>query len=136
MSIAIQAPYDYIKFFDIAANAFKEKKNNIYRQLMRVLITTYQNILSEIKHENEICAQNKHLKMNEKELDRYYDTMYDLVDAIKLLQKHLEPYKDKDTLFNDLYILVIKIHEALIDHIDTISTKEVKKIQEEYLHAN
>jgi DNA polymerase III delta prime subunit len=136
MSIAIQAPYDYIKFFDIATNAFKEKKNNIYKQLMTVLITTYLNILSEIKHENEIYAQNKHLEMNEKELDRYYDTMYDMGDAIKLLQKHLEPYTDKDTLFNDLYILAIKIHEALIDHIDTISTKEVKKIQEEYLHAN
>jgi len=62
--------------------------------------------------------------------------MYAMADTIKLLKSHLAPLKDKDGLFFDLNETVQMIHEHIIEHIDIVSTQEVKKIQDRYLKAS
>jgi len=62
--------------------------------------------------------------------------MYDIVDLVKLLKKHLIPLKDEDGLFEDLYNTVDKLHEALIYNIDLISTQEVNEIHKRYAEAS
>lgn len=126
----------YLDFFDIAIDAYESKKLDIYRKIMTTLIASYKTLLYDIEIENNALENVEELAINEEELDSFYDAMYDLVDLVKLLKKHLIPLKDKDGLFRDLYQIVHKLHEAIILHIDIISTQEVKYLQSRYAKAS
>ena len=127
---------DYVKFFDIAADAYNSKKTDIYRQIMTTLLSSYKTLLYDIELINSELMQKESLDMNDVELDIFYESMYAMADTIKLLKSHLAPLKDKDGLFFDLNETVQMIHEHIIEHIDIVSTQEVKKIQDRYLKAS
>ncbi len=126
----------YLDFFDIALDAYESKEIDIYRKLMTTLISSYKTLLYDIEIENNDLENVEHLTIQEEDLDLFYDMMYEMVDLVKLLKKHILPVKDKDGLFNDLYQIVEKLHEAIILHIDLISTQEVKAIQSRYVKAS
>ncbi len=126
----------YLDFFDIALDAYESKKTDIYRKLMTTLISSYKTLLHDIEIENNDLENVEHLTIQEEDLDLFYDMMYEMVDLVKLLKKHILPVKDKDGLFNDLYQTAEKLHEAIILHIDLISTQEVKAIQSRYVKAS
>ena len=126
----------YLDFFDIALDAYESKEIDIYRKLMTTLISSYKTLLYDIEIENNDLENAEHLTIQEEDLDLFYDMMYEMVDLVKLLKKHILPVKDKDGLFNDLYQIVEKLHEAIILHIDLISTQEVKAIQSRYVKAS
>ena len=126
----------YLDFFDIAIDAYESKKTDIYRKIMTTLIASYKTLLQNMEIENNRLENVEHLAIKEEELDFFYDSMYDMVDLIKLLKKHLLPLKEKDGLFADLYQTVDKLHEAVVLHIDIISTQEVKEIQSRYVKAS
>jgi hypothetical protein len=126
----------YLDFFDIALDAYESKEIDIYRKLMTTLISSYKTLLYDIEIENNDLENVEHLTIQEEDLDLFYDMMYEMVDLVKLLKKHILPVKDKDGLFNDLYQTDEKLHEAIILHIDLISTQEVKAIQSRYVKAS
>ena len=126
----------YLDFFDIAIDAYNIKKLDIYRKIMTTLIASYKVLLHEVEIENNALENVEHLTINEEDLDLFYDAMYDMVDLVKLLKKHLAPVKDKDGLFNDLHQTADKLHEAIMLHIDIISTQEVKELQSRYAKAS
>ena len=126
----------YLDFFDIAIDAYESDKIDIYRKIMTTLIASYTTLLHDIQIKNNDLENVEHLTINEEELDLFYDAMYDMVDLIKLLKKHLTPVQNKDGLFGDLYQIVDKLHEASILHIDIISTQEVKELQSRYAKAS
>ena len=126
----------YLDFFDIAIDAYNTKKLDIYRKIMTTLIASYKALLHEVEIENNALENVEHLTINEEDLDLFYDAMYDMVDLVKLLKKHLAPVKDKDGLFNDLHQTADKLHEAMMLHIDIISTQEVKELQSRYAKAS
>jgi len=136
MTIAMNNTTDYVKFFDIAADAYNSKKTDIYRQIMTTLLSSYKTLLYDIELINSELMQKESLDMNDVELDIFYESMYAMADTIKLLKSHLAPLKDKDGLFFDLNETVQMIHEHIIEHIDIVSTQEVKKIQDRYLKAS
>jgi hypothetical protein len=49
MTIAMNNTTDYVKFFDIAADAFSSKKTDIYRQIMTTLLASYKTLLYDIE---------------------------------------------------------------------------------------
>jgi len=122
----------YLDFFDIALDAYENKKIDVYRKIMTTLIASYKTLLHDIEIKNNDLETVEHLTINEEDLDSFYDAMYTMVDLIKLLKKHLEPVKTKDGLFSDLHKTVDKLHEAIILNIDIISTQEVKELQSRY----
>jgi len=122
----------YLDFFDIAKEAYESQKTDIYRKIMTTLIASYKSSLHTIEIENSDLDNVEHLSINEEELESFYDAMYDMVDLVKLLKKQLIPLKAKDGLFDDLYHTTDKLHEALMHHIDIISTQEVKMLQKRY----
>ena len=126
----------YLDFFDIAIDAYESKKTDIYRKIMTTLIASYKSLLHEIEIENNSMENTEKLSIKEEELDLFYDSMYDAVDLVKLLKKHLLPLKEKDGLFGDLYQTVDKLHEAMMLHIDMVSTQEVKALQSRYAKAS
>ena len=126
----------YLDFFDIARDAYESKKTDIYRKIMTTLIASYTASLHTLEIENNDLEKVEHLTINEEELDSFYDAMYDMIDLVKLLKKHLLPLKEKYGLFDDLYSTADKLHEALIHHIDIISTQEVKALQNRYAKAS
>jgi len=126
----------YLDFFDIAVDAYKSNKVDIYRKIMTTLISSYRSLLQETEIENGSLENSKLLSIPEEELDLFYDAMYDMVDLVKLLKKHLVPLNDEDGLFEDLYNTVDKLHEALIYNIDLISTQEVNEIHKRYAEAS
>ena len=126
----------YLDFFDIAKDAFESDKIDIYRKIMTTLIASYTSLLHMLEIENSDLEKVEQLTINEEELDSFYDAMYAMVDLVKLLKKHLLPLKEKDGLFDDLYSTADKLHEALIHHIDIISTQEIKVLQNRYSKAS
>ena len=126
----------YLDFFDIAVDAYKSKKIDIYRKIMTTLIASYKSLLHEIEIENNDLENVEELSINKEELDLFYDSMYEMVDLIKLLKKHLLPLKDNDGLFDDLYQTADKLHGTILHHIDIISTQEVREIQGRYAKAS
>lgn len=126
----------YLDFFDIAIDAYESKKLDIYRKIMTTLIASYKTLLHDIEIENNALENEEQLAINEEDLDSFYDAMYELVDLVKLLNKHLEPLKDKEGLFDVLYQTVHKLHEAVMLHIDIVSTQEVKELQSRYAKAS
>ncbi len=136
MTAIVQANESYLDFFDIAVEAYKSKKTDIYRKLMTTLIATYTKFLHDIEMENSELENSEALAVNEEELDLFYEKTYTTVDLIKLLKTHLSPLKDQDGLFEDLYSVADKLHDALIYRIDLVSTQEVKTIRERYAEAS
>ncbi len=126
----------YLDFFDIAVDAYTSKKTDIYRKIMTTLIAAYKKLLHEIEIENSNLENADSLTLNEEELDLFYDNMYDMVDLIKLLKSHLMPLKEHDGLFADLYQTADKLHDALMLHIDLVSSQEVKMLQDRYAKAS
>ena len=126
----------YLDFFDIALDAYENKKIDVYRKIMTTLIASYKTLLHDVQIENSDLENVEHLTINEEDLDLFYDTMYTMVDLLKLLKKHLVPMKNKEGLFDDLYQTVNKLHEAIMLHIDMISTQEVKELQSRYAKAS
>ena len=126
----------YLDFFDIAVDAYTSKKTDIYRKIMTTLIAAYKKLLHEIEIENSNLENADTLTLNEEELDLFYDNMYDMVDLIKLLKSHLMPLKEHDGLFADLYQTADKLHDALMLHIDLVSSQEVKMLQDRYAKAS
>lgn len=126
----------YLDFFDIALDAYENKKIDVYRKIMTTLIASYKTLLHDIEIENNDLERVEYLTINEEDLDSFYDAMYNLVDLIKLLKKYLEPVKNKDGLFSDLHQTAEKLHEAIMLHIDIISTQEVKELQGRYAQAS
>jgi hypothetical protein len=126
----------YLDFFDIAVEAYNTKKTDIYRKIMTTLISSYKKLLHEIEIENSDLENVDSLTINEEDLDLFYDSMYDMVDLIKLLKTHLLPLKEKDGLFADLYQTADKLHDAFILHIDLISMQEVRALQDRYAKAS
>ena len=126
----------YLDFFDIAVDAYKHKQLDIYRKIMTTLIASYKSLLYEVEIENSNLENEVKLAMNRGELDHFYDTMYDMVDLLKLLKKHLSPLKESDGLFKDLYEITDKLHVATLHHIDIVSTQEVVKIQKHFVKAS
>jgi hypothetical protein len=125
----------YLDFFDIALDAYENKKIDVYRKIMTTLIASYKTLLYDVEIYNNDLENVEHLTINEEDLDIFYDDMYTMVDLLKLLKKHLEPVKNKDGLFDDLKQIVEKLHEAIILHIDIISTQEIKELQSRYAKA-
>ncbi len=126
----------FLDFFDIAVDAYESKKIDIYRKIMTTLIASYKKLLHEIEIENSDLENVNSLAINEEDLELFYDSMYDMVDLIKLLKSHLAAFKDKDGLFSDLYQTVDKLHDALMLHIDLISMQEVRTLQDRYTKAS
>lgn len=136
MAIAMNNTVDYVKFFDIAVDAYNSKKTDIYRQLMTTLISAYKSLLYDIELTNADLTKQEALSIDEAELDMFYENIYEIVDMIKLLKAHLEPLKSRDGLFADLYDTAHKIHEKMVEHIDIVSTQEVKEMQTRYQQAS
>jgi len=136
MTAILNNTSSYLDFFDIALDAYESKKTDVYRKIMTTLIASYKTLLHDIEIENNALENAEHLVIHEEDLDSFYEAMYDMVDAIKLLKKHLEAVKDKDGLFYDLYQTIEKLHEAIILHIDIISTQEVKELQDRFAKAS
>ena len=126
----------YLDFFDIAIDAYNSKKLDIYRKIMTTLIASYKTLLHDIEIENNALENEEHLSVNEEALDLFYDEMYEMIDLVKLLKTHLTPLKDKEGLFADLYQTAEKLHEAMMHHIDIVSTQEVKALQSRYAKAS
>ena len=122
----------YLDFFDIAKEAFEGQKRDIYRKIMITLIEAYKKLLQNIEIQNITLEKEQNLTISEDNLDNFYDDMYDVLDLVKLLKTHLMPYREKDELFEDLYNIVDKLHEAIVLNLDLVSTQEVKLIQERY----
>ena len=99
---------------------------------MITLIEAYKKLLQHIEIENLALEKEQTLAIDEESLETFYDNIYDVIDLVKLLKNHLMPYREKDGLFEDLYAIVNNLHEALVLHLDIISTQEVKLIQDRY----
>ncbi len=123
----------YIDFFDIAVEAYRDKKIDIYRKLMVTLIASYKKLLHEIEIANSELEKVDSLGVDEDKLELFYDNLYDALDLIKLLKSHILPLKDEDGLFIELYQVIDKLHDALVLHLDIISMQEVRAIQKEYI---
>lgn len=136
MTAMMNTTSSYLDFFDIAVDAYETQKTDIYRKIMTTLISSYKSLLHEIEIENSDIENVEELTIKEEELDIFYDAMYDMVDLVKLLKKHLTPFKEKDGLFDDLYQTANKLHEALLHHIDLISTQEVNEIHSRHQKAS
>jgi len=126
----------YLDFFDIALDAYENEKIDVYRKIMTTLIASYKAFLHDVQIENNDLENIEQLTINEEDLDTFYEAMYNMVDLLKLLKKHLLPMKSKEGLFSDLYQTVDTLHEAIILHIDIISTQEVKELQSRYAKAS
>jgi len=126
----------YLDFFDIALDAYENEKIDVYRKIMTTLIASYKAFLHDVQIENNDLENTEQLTINEEDLDTFYEAMYNMVDLLKLLKKHLLPMKSKEGLFSDLYQTVDTLHEAIILHIDIISTQEVKELQSRYAKAS
>ena len=125
--------HSYFDFFTIAIDAYHNQNRQIYRKLMTTIISTYKALTNEIELSNSYIDKSEKLNYSDNELDNFYDTIYDSIDIIKLYKRRLQNLKNQDELFDDLYKIIDKLHLVIIEHLDRISTLEVKSIQEEYI---
>ena len=124
--------HSYFDFFTIAIEAYNSQNKNIYRKLMITLISTYKALINEIELSSSYLDKTEKLHYLENELETFYDNMYDSMDIIKLYKKQLEELKTQDGLFADLYEVIDKLYLVMIEHLDRVSTLEVKSIQQKY----
>ena len=128
--------HSYLDFFTIAVDAYNSQNQNIYRKLMTTIISTYKALTNEIELSSSYLDKSEKLNYSENELENFYDNMYDSIDIIKLYKKQLQELKSQDGLFDDLCEVIDRLHLVMVEHLDRISTLEVKSIQEKYAKAS
>ena len=122
----------YVDFFEIAVESFENKNITVYRKMMVVIINFYKSLLHEIEISNIELNKSEKLYFSQTELEKFYENMYEAVDILALFKNRLKPLEEKDDFFKDLYILVSKLHEEIVENIDLVSTLEAKEIQSIY----
>ena len=128
--------HSYLDFFNIAVDAYNSRNQNIYRQLMMTIISTYKSLTNELELSSFDLDKVEKLHYSESELESFYDKMYDSIDIIKLYKKQLQKLKKQDRLFDDLYEVVDRLHLVMVEYLDRVFTLEVKAIQQEYAKAS
>ena len=128
--------HSYFDFFTIAVDAYKSQNQNIYRKLMTTIISTYKTLTNEFEFSSSHLDKIEKLYYSESELESFYDNIYDSIDIIKLYKKQLQELKEQDGLFDDLYEVIDRLHLVMVEHLDRISTLEVKTIQQKYAEAS
>ena len=128
--------HSYLDFFTIAVDAYNSENQNIYRKLMTTIISTYKALTNEFELSSSYLDKSEKLHYSESELENFYDNMYDSIDIIKLYKKQLQELKNEDGLFDDFCEVIDKLHLVMVEHLDRVSTLEVKAIQEKYTKAS
>jgi len=128
--------HSYLDFFNIAVDAYNSQNQNIYRKLMTTIISTYKALINEIELSSSYLDKSDKLHYGESELETFYDNMYDSIEIIKLYKKQLQELKKEDGLFGNLYEVIDRLHLIMVEHIDHVSTLEVKAIQEKHAKAS
>ncbi len=119
---------DYVDFIDVVQEALETAPRKLFEKMMRLLLNKF--------HDQEIELQRVTLEIDEMhnlpvdDLDEFYDTTLDAIDNIKLFKKKLEQIKEKDVLFEDLYIQSDKLHSSLVVYMDRMGQLEVRILQE------
>jgi len=128
--------HSYLDFFTIAVDAYNSENQNIYRKLMTTIISTYKALTNEFELSSSYLDKSEKLHYSESELENFYDNMYDSIDIIKLYKKQLQELKKEDGLFDDFCEVIDKLYLVMVEHLDRVSTLEVKAIQEKYTKAS
>ena len=120
----------YLDFFTIAVDAYQIENKSIYRKLMMTIISTYKVLTNEMELSYSSLENCDTLLFSEKELEDFYEEVYNAIDIIKLYKIQLNALKSEEKLFSDLYEVVDKLHLVVVDYLDRVSTLEAKKIQQ------
>jgi len=119
---------DYVDFIDVVQEALETAPRKLFEKMMRLILNKL--------HDQEIELQRSALEIDEmhslpvNDLDEFYDTILDAIDTIKLFKKKLEQIKDKDALFEDLYVQADKLYTSLVIYMDRMGQLEVRILQE------
>ncbi|WP_151900061.1 hypothetical protein MLC35_07415 [Sulfurimonas sp. NW7] len=129
MTIRINTDFiDYVDYIDIAQEALKTAPKKLFEKMIRLIINSI--------HTQEIELERFSLQLDDMHtfpvdnIEEFYDTLLNAIDDIKLFKKKLEQIKDKDILFEELYIQVDKLYTSLIIFLDRIGQLEVRILQE------
>jgi len=124
---------DYIDFIEVAQEALETAPRKLFEKMMRLILNKF--------HDQEVALQRMVLEMDEMhslpvdDLDAFYDATLDAIDNIKLFKKRLEQIREKDALFDDLYIQADKLHSSLVTYMDRMGQLEVRILQENQMSA-
>ncbi|KIM06911.1 MAG: hypothetical protein KU38_11655 [Sulfurovum sp. FS08-3] len=124
--------HSYFDFFTIAVDAFKSQDKSIYRKLMTTIINSYKSLIDELELSSAYLDNHATLDQLHTQLEDFYDNIYDSIEIIKLYKQQLQELKNQDELFDDLHQVTNKLHLAMVEYLDRISTLEVKNIQQKY----
>jgi len=120
---------NYSDFLDILIDAYETAPRELFEKMMQMIISTL--------HQQSVTLEKEALELGEMsmlpidDLEEYYDSMLDEVEDIKLLKKRLIELRDKDTLFDKLYISMNNLHQAYISHIDRMGQLEIALLAKE-----
>ncbi len=119
---------DYFDLVDISLEALKTAPRKLFEKMIRLIINNF--------HAYEIELERLSLQIDDihtlpvDDINEIYDTLLHSIDDIKLLKNKLEQIKDKDILFDELYLQIDKLYTSLIIYLDRIGQLEVRILQE------
>ena len=124
---------DYVDFIDLVQEALETAPRKLFEKMMRLILNKF--------HVQEIELQRLSLEMDDMHslpldnMDEFYDTILDAIDNIKLFKKKLIQIKEKDTLFEDLYLQADKLYTSLVIYMDSMGQLEVRILHEHHKSA-
>ena len=119
---------DYVDFIDVLQEALETAPRKLFEKMMRLLLNKFHN--QEIELQRLVLEMDDMHSLPVDDLDEFYDTTLDAIDNIKLFKKKLEQIKEKDKLFEDLYVQADKLYTSLVVYMDRMGQLEVRILQE------
>jgi hypothetical protein len=119
---------NYSDFLNLLVEAFKTAPRELFEKMIEMITSVFHQQIVELERQALQIDEMNLIPVDD--LEEYYDTTLDAIEDVKLLKKRLIELKEKDSDFSSLYIIIDRLHQAFVLHMDRMGQLEIRVLSQ------
>jgi hypothetical protein len=119
---------NYSDFLNLLVEAFKTAPRELFEKMIEMITSAFHQQIVELERQALQIDEMNLIPVDD--LEEYYDTTLDAIEDVKLLKKRLIEFKEEDSDFSSLYIIIDRLHQAFVLHMDRMGQLEIRVLSE------
>jgi hypothetical protein len=119
---------NYSDFLNLLVEAFKTAPRELFEKMIELITSALHQQIVELERQALQIDEMNLIFVDD--LEEYYDTTLDAIEDVKLLKKRLIELKEKDSEFSLLYIMIDRLHQAFVLHMDRMGQLEIRVLSQ------
>jgi len=119
---------NYSDFLNLLVEAFNTAPRELFEKMIELITSALHQQIVELERQALQIDEMNLIPVDD--LEEYYDTTLDAIEDVKLLKKRLIEFKEKDSDFSSLYIMIDRLHQAFVLHMDRMGQLEIRVLSE------